>query len=79
MTLSLGVTAVSEWRLEGDRGLPSITPVACAATVLTAAVAAALAWLGPPGTDLAAHENQRTLFLHHGFQLWNNFWYAGRY
>ena len=38
-----------------------------------------LAWLGPPGTDLAAHAYQRTLFLEHGFTLWNNFWYAGRY
>jgi hypothetical protein len=43
------------------------------------ALAALLAWLGPPGTDLAAHAYQRTLFLHHGFTLWNNFWYAGRY
>ena len=48
---------------------------ACAA----ASIAAALAWLGPPGTDLAAHAYQRTLFLEHGFTLWNNFWYAGRY
>jgi hypothetical protein len=44
-----------------------------------ALVAALLAWLGPPGTDLAAHAYQRTLFLQHGFTLWNNFWYAGRY
>src|SRR5436309_10385766 len=42
-------------------------------------VAALLAWLGPPGTDLAAHAYQRTLYLQHGFTLWNNFWYAGRY
>src|SRR5262249_40517860 len=35
--------------------------------------------LGPPGTDFAAHAYQRTLFLQHGFVLWNNFWYAGRY
>src|SRR6201998_810280 len=41
--------------------------------------ASALAWLGPPGTDLAAHAYQRTVFLEHGFTLWNNFWYAGRY
>src|SRR5205823_2505947 len=27
----------------------------------------------------AAHIYQRTLFLKHGFVLWNNFWYAGRY
>ncbi|HEX3225436.1 MAG TPA: hypothetical protein VHQ89_05030 [Gaiellaceae bacterium] len=44
-----------------------------------ACVAAALAWLGPPGTDFAAHAYQRTLFLEHGFTLWNNFWYAGHY
>ena len=42
-------------------------------------IAAALVWAGPPGTDLAAHVFQRDLFLHHGFALWNNFWYAGRY
>src|SRR5437764_10393928 len=48
---------------------------ACAA----ASIAAILAWLGPPGSDLAAHAYQRTLFLEHGFTLWNNFWYAGRY
>jgi hypothetical protein len=48
---------------------------ACAA----GAVAALLAWLGPPGTDLAAHAYQRTLYLQHGFTLWNNFWYSGRY
>jgi hypothetical protein len=42
-------------------------------------IAALLAWLGPPGSDLAAHAYQRTQFIDHGFQLWNNFWYAGRY
>src|SRR5690349_15395693 len=44
-----------------------------------ASIAAMLALLGPPGSDLAAHAYQRTLFLEHGFTLWNNFWYAGRY
>src|SRR6476620_5799615 len=44
-----------------------------------ASLAALLVWFGPPGTDLAAHVYQRTLFLEHGFVLWNNFWYAGRY
>ena len=51
--------------------------------VLSAVVGAALAglliWLGPPGVDLAAHSYQRTFLLQHGFALWNNFWYAGRY
>ncbi len=41
--------------------------------------AAALAWFAPPGADLAAHVYQRALFLEHGFALWNNLWYAGRY
>jgi hypothetical protein len=49
------------------------------AAMTAALVAAPLAWLGPPGADLAAHAYQRTLFLEHGFTLWNNFWYAGRY
>jgi hypothetical protein len=44
-----------------------------------ASLAAALAWLGPPGSDLAAHAYQRAVYLQHGFELWNNFWYAGRY
>jgi hypothetical protein len=47
-----------------------------AAAALTASL---LVWLGPPGADLAAHAYQRTVFLNHGFALWNNFWYAGRY
>jgi hypothetical protein len=46
---------------------------------VAAAIAAALVWLGPQGTDLAAHAYQRTLWAEHGFVLWNNFWYAGRY
>src|SRR5204863_1220553 len=49
----------------------------CAATA--AVLAALLVWLGPPGADFAAHAYQRTAFLQHGFALWNNFWYAGRY
>jgi hypothetical protein len=48
---------------------------ACAA----ASLAALLAWLGPPGNDLAAHVYQRAVFLDDGYELWNNFWYGGRY
>ena len=44
-----------------------------------ASLAALLAWLGPPGNDLAAHVYQRTVFLEDGYELWNNFWYGGRY
>jgi hypothetical protein len=51
--------------------------VLCTGLALTAA--SLLVWLAPPGGDLAAHEYQRSLFLVHGFTLWDNFWYAGRY
>ena len=51
--------------------------VVCAA--LAGTVGGQLAWLGPPGTDFAAHAYQRMLFLRHGFTLWDDFWYAGRY
>src|SRR6476469_5536264 len=44
-----------------------------------AAIAGALLWFGPPGVDTAAHAYQRTFLLQHGFAVWNNFWYAGRY
>ena len=46
---------------------------------VAATIAAVLVWLGPPGVDLAAHAYQRTFLLEHGFKLWNNFWYGGRY
>jgi hypothetical protein len=49
------------------------------ATGAAAAISALLVWAGPPGSDLAAHVYQRALFIQHGFGLWNNFWYAGRY
>ena len=52
---------------------------AALATFAAASLAAIVLWFGPPGTDFAAHAYQRTLFLQHGFVLWNNFWYAGRY
>jgi len=52
---------------------------AALSAVAAATSASLLVWLGPPGADLAEHAYQRTLFLQHGFTLWNNFWYAGRY
>jgi hypothetical protein len=47
--------------------------------VFAAALAAAWLWLGPPGSDLAAHEYLRWFFLQHGLALWDNYWYSGRY
>src|ERR1041384_3506327 len=48
-------------------------------TALAATLAAPLLWAAPPGIDWAAHAYQRTFLLQHGFAIWNNFWYAGRY
>jgi hypothetical protein len=62
------------WRLR----LP-IAREAMLCTGIATVAAALLVWLTPPGGDYAAHEYQRWLFLGHGFTLWDNFWYAGRY
>jgi hypothetical protein len=48
-------------------------------TAIAASLAAVLLWATPPGIDWAAHAYQRTFLIQHGFELWNNFWYAGRY
>lgn len=50
----------------------------CSVRELAAGVAAVLVWLGPPGTDFAAHVYQRILFVRHGFTLLDHLWYAGR-
>jgi len=52
---------------------------AFAVAVVAGALAAFLAWFGPPGSDTAAHVYQSALYDRHGFELWNNFWYDGRY
>jgi hypothetical protein len=57
----------------------ALTREALAATGAAAALSALLVWMAPPGSDFAAHVYQRAVFLQHGFALWNNFWYAGRY
>ena len=59
--------------------LRPLTREALLAAATAASLAAVLLWAGPPGNDLAAHLYQRALFVKHGFVLWNNFWYAGRY
>jgi uncharacterized membrane protein len=59
------------------RGSPLVE--ATVATALTASVALLLVRFGPPGSDMAAHIYQRSLFAEHGFPSWNNLWYSGRY
>jgi hypothetical protein len=56
-----------------------VTREAVLCTGLATTAGLLLVWLAPPGGDLAAHEYQRSLFIGHGFTLWDNFWYAGRY
>jgi hypothetical protein len=46
---------------------------------LAGSLASIVVWFGPPGTDLAAHVYQLDVFVRHGFELWTNYWYAGRY
>ena len=46
---------------------------------LAASLASVVAWGAPPGTDFAAHVYQLDVFVKHGFELWTNYWYAGRY
>src|SRR3954453_18812359 len=60
-----------------DRRLLAREATLC--TAIAASLAAFLLWATPPGVDWAAHAYQRTFLLQHGFQIWNNFWYAGRY
>ena len=38
-----------------------------------------LYFFGPPGVDRAAHVYHTTQFEQHGWRVWNNYWYAGRY
>ena len=57
----------------------ALTREALAASGAAAALSAFVVWIGPPGNDFAAHVYQRAIYLQHGFELWNNFWYAGRY
>lgn len=52
---------------------------AALSTALAASLSALLLWAMPPGVDWAAHAYQRAFLVEHGFAIWNNFWYAGRY
>jgi hypothetical protein len=70
--------AADERALSRLRRLP-VTHEVALCTGLAALVGSLLVWLAPAGGDLAAHEYQRSLFMVHGFTLWDNYWYAGRY
>jgi hypothetical protein len=61
----------------------SLTNLKSSQTLMNAALAgslaAVIAWAGPPGTDFPAHVFQLHVYLQHGYALWTNYWYAGRY
>lgn len=52
-------------------------PLVCGA--LTLAIGLILYLVGPPGVDRAAHVYHTAQFEQHGWRVWNNYWYAGRY
>jgi hypothetical protein len=53
------------------------TVAGCA--IFTGVAAALLLAFGPPGVDRAAHVYHTAQFAEHGWRMWNNYWYAGRY
>ncbi len=52
-------------------------PLACVA--IAAGVALAVGVLAAPSGDAPSHLFQTWLYRHGGFEVWNNYWYAGRY
>lgn len=61
------------------KALGSIPREVWVLAALSSLGAALLVGFGPPGTDFAAHTYQEALYAAHGFSLWNNLWYSGRY
>ena len=54
-----------------------VLPLACAG--LSASVTLLLWVFTTPGIDAPSHLFQTWLFSHGGFDIYNNYWYAGRY
>lgn len=55
----------------------NVLPLACVA--IAAGVALAVGLLTAPSGDAPSHLFQTWLYRHGGFEVWNNYWYAGRY
>ena len=49
------------------------------AALIAGFLALGLVLFGPPGGDAAAHLYMTQAWRDHGWQLWDNFWYSGRY
>lgn len=48
-------------------------------TLVSIGIATVLVTIGPPAIDQAAHFHLQSIFNLHGFVLWDNTWYLGRY
>jgi hypothetical protein len=53
--------------------------LALACTLVAGAITLLLGALMVPGIDAPSHLFQTWLYRHGGFDVWNNYWYAGRY
>jgi hypothetical protein len=49
------------------------------AALVAGLITAAIVLFGPPGGDQAAHLYLTQSWRDHGWELWDNFWYSGRY
>jgi hypothetical protein len=65
--------------LDGAREAARTAGRPLGAALVAMAFALGLALFGPPGGDQAAHMYLTESWREHGWQLWDNFWYAGRY
>ncbi|MCB9011645.1 MAG: hypothetical protein H6531_07420 [Actinobacteria bacterium] len=63
----------------GAARLLQLTTTPRGAGLFAAALAAMVYLFGPPGGDAAAHLYQTGVWREHGWQLWDNLWYGGRY
>ncbi len=62
--------------------LPRLAPVvrdAALFSFLAGLIACFVLVAGPPGVDAAAHLYHTRAFEQHGWRIWDNYWYAGRY
>jgi hypothetical protein len=59
--------------------LRRLAPTPWGAAAIAAFIAAGFYLFGPPAGDAAAHLYQTQAWRAHGWQFWDNFWYAGRY
>jgi hypothetical protein len=65
--------------LAARRAARAVSPDVAVALAVSAVLGLALVAFGPPGVDRAAHLHLTSTFAAHGWRVWDNYWYAGRY